>query len=436
MMSDFPPRPLRWLFLDLNAYFASVEQQVRPELRGKPVIIAPAGVDTTVAIAASYEAKAFGISTGTPVWEAKKRCPDLSIVTPRHELYVEYHNRIIAEVERHIPITKVCSIDEVACRLLDNENDEASVRALAARIKAGIRANVGDWLRCSIGVAPNRLLAKLASDMMKPDGLIVLKAEELPQRLFPLPLTAIAGIGAKMKARLAKGGVNDIEQLCARPPRKAGSAWGGIDGDRLWYALHGVDLPDKPTQERTIGHSHVLAPRNRGQESARLVVRRLVLKAASRLRAKEKAARLLILHVRFEPDANGVRGKWHTSVKLPATQDSFRILAILDALWPELVRVACARPGGFRLRMVGVTLANLEPMTGEGGQGSLFERLDPDHELARSLRTEALSRAMDKMNIRFGRNAVMVGPQTGGRSDRIGTSIAFGRIPDATEFFA
>ncbi len=434
-MPDFPPRPLRWLFLDLNAYFASVEQQVRPELRGRPVIIAPAGVDTTVAIAASYEAKAFGISTGTPVWEAKQRCSGLCVVTPRHDLYVEYHSRILAEVERHVPITKVCSIDEVACRLLDNENDEIAVRELARQIKAGIRTRVGDWLRCSIGIAPNRMLAKLASDMMKPDGLIVLVASELPQRLFPLPLTAIAGIGAKMKMRLAKSGINDIEQLCARPPREAGSAWGGIDGDRLWYALHGVDLPDKPTQERTVGHSHVLAPKNRGQESARLVVRRLALKAASRLRTKEKAVRLLLLHVRFEPDAQGIRGKWHTSVKLPATQDSFRVLAALDTLWPELVRVASARSGGFRLRMVAVTLSNLVAAAGEQGQGSLFARLDADHELARSLRTEALSRAMDKMNSRFGRNAVMVGPQPGGRADRIGTSIAFGRIPDASEFF-
>ncbi len=431
---DFPPRPLRWLFLDLNAYFASVEQQVRPELRGRPVIIAPAGVETTVAIAASYEAKAFGISTGTPVWEARKRCPDVQIVSPRHELYVDYHNRILAEVERHVPVTKICSIDEVACRLLDNENGEADVRALSARIKAGIRDNVGDWLRCSIGIAPNRVLAKLASDMMKPDGLIVLKAEELPHRLFTLKLTDIAGIGAKMKARLAKAGVNDIAQLCARPPRGAGSAWGGTDGDRLWYALHGIDLPDKATQERTVGHSHVLAPKNRGRESARLVTRRLALKAASRLRAKDMTAALLILHVRFEPDANGARGKWHASAKLPATQDSFRILQILDALWPQLVAVASARPGGFRLRMVGVTLANIAPVA--GAQGSLFERLDPDHELARGLRTEALSRAMDRINTRFGRNAVMLGPQSGGRADRIGTSIAFGRIPEAAEFTA
>ena len=421
----FPPRPLRWLFLDLNAYFASVEQQENPALRGRPVIVAPGGIETTCAIAASYEAKKYGIKTGTPVWEARTRCPNLAVIPANHELYVDYHDRIVAEIERHIPVTKVCSIDEVACRLLDNENDEASVRALSARIKAGIRSNVGEWLGCSIGIAPNRLLAKLASDMMKPDGLIILKAEELPQRLFALPLTAIAGIGAKMKSRLARGGVNDIEQLCDRMPRAAGSAWGGLDGDRLWYLLHGVDLPEKPTQMRSIGHSHVLAPQSRGSEAARLTARRLALKAAARLRRKNVQARLLMLHVRFEDG----RGKWKASVPLPATQDSFRIIAALDALWPQLVATA---PKGFQLRQVGVMLANLQPVQGE--QGSLFENLDPNHELARGLRTEALSRALDRINTRFGRNAVTLGPTTGGRVDRVGTSIAFGRIPDLAEF--
>ena len=421
----FPPRPLRWLFLDLNAYFASVEQQENPALRGRPVIVAPGGIETTCAIAASYEAKKYGIKTGTPVWEARTRCPNLAVIPANHELYVDYHDRIVAEIERHIPVTKVCSIDEVACRLLDNENDEASVRALSARIKAGIRANVGEWLGCSIGIAPNRLLAKLASDMMKPDGLIILKAEELPQRLFALPLTAIAGIGAKMKSRLARGGVNDIEQLCDRTPRAAGSVWGGLDGDRLWYLLHGVDLPEKPTQMRSIGHSHVLAPKSRGSEAARLTARRLVLKAAARLRRKNVQARLLMLHVRFEDG----RGKWKASVPLSATQDSFRIIAALDALWPQLVATA---PKGFQLRQVGVMLGNLQPVQGE--QGSLFENLDPNHELARGVRTEALSRALDRINTRFGRNAVTLGPTTGGRVDRVGTSIAFGRIPDLAEF--
>ncbi len=428
---EFPPRPLRWLFLDLNAYFASVEQQVRPELRGKPVIVAPGGMETTVAIAASYEAKAFGISTGTPVWEARRKCPDLAIVAPRHRLYVEYHDRIVAEIERHIPVTKVCSIDEVACRLLDNENEMDQVAALSARIKSGIRDHVGDWLRCSIGVAPNRLLAKLASDMMKPDGLVILPAEELPQRLYGLKLTDICGIGAKMAKRLAAAGVNDIQQLCDRAPMKAGSAWGGTEGDRLWYALHGVDLPGRPTQERTIGHSHVLAPKARGSERARATARRLAVKAASRLRLKGMTAGLLVLHVRFDDD----RSKWNASAKLAATQDSFAILRALDTLWPRLL--AHARPRGaheMRLRMVGVTLMNIAIRSGD--QGSLFAALGPDHELARAVRTEALSHALDRITARFGGDAVLVGAPMGGRADRIGTSIAFGRIPKPGEFHA
>lgn len=423
-----PPRPLRWLFLDLNSYFASVEQQLQPELRGRPVIVAPVDSDTTVAIAASIEAKRYGISTGTPVWEAKRLCRDLIVTPARHRRYVEFHDAIVAEIWRHIPVTHVCSIDEVACRLLDNENDREQAVALARRIKAGIRANVGECLRSSVGIAPNRLLAKLASDIEKPDGLTVFEAAELPQRLFGFKLRDIAGIGPRMEKRLAVQGVNDIAELCARRPREAGSAWGGTDGDRLWYLLHGVDLPSKPTQSRTIGHSHVLSPSRRGLEPTRLTARRLALKAASRLRRKGYRSRLLILHGKFEDD----KSNWRASVKLPATQDSFVVLSALDGLFPRLAAAGRARTGGFRLRMVGVTLAEIEPVAGE--QASLFAMLDPDDPLARETRTLALSRAMDRMNERFGRNAVTVGPLGGGRIDRVGTKIAFGRIPELDEF--
>lgn len=423
-----PPRPLRWLFLDLNSYFASVEQQLQPELRGRPVIVAPVDSDTTVAIAASIEAKRYGISTGTPVWKAKRLCRDLIVTPARHRRYVEFHDAIVAEIWRHIPVTHVCSIDEVACRLLDNENDRDHAVALAKRIKAGIQSRVGECLRSSVGIAPNRLLAKLASDMEKPDGLTVLEGAELPQRLFGLKLRDIAGIGPRMEKRLAVQGINDIAELCARRPRDAGSAWGGTDGDRLWYLLHGVDLPSKPTQSRTIGHSHVLSPSKRGLEPTRLTARRLALKAASRLRRKGYRSRLLILHGKFEDD----KTNWRASVKLPATQDSFVVLAALDALFPRLAAAGRQRTGGFRLRMVGVTLAEIEPVAGE--QASLFAMLDPDDPLARETRGLALSRAMDRMNERFGRNAVTVGPLGGGRIDRVGTKIAFGRIPELGEF--
>jgi DNA polymerase-4 len=424
----FPPRPLRWLYLDLNSYFASVEQQLDPALRGRPVIVAPVHSDTTVAIAASVEAKRYGIGTGTPVWEAKQLCRDLLVVPGQHERYVEFHEAIVAEIWKHVPVTRVCSIDEVACRLLDNENAPDVAMALARRIKAGIRANVGECLTSSVGIAPNRLLAKLASDLQKPDGLAVFTADTLPERLFDLKLRDIAGIGAKMERRLAREGVLDIRQLCARRPRDAGSAWGGVNGDRLWYLLHGVDLPEKPTQSRSIGHSHVLSPRSRGLEATRLTARRLALKAASRLRRKGYRARLLILHGKFEDD----KSNWRASVRLPCTQDSFAILHALDLLFPRLAEAGRARTGGFRLRMVGVALAEIEAT--DGDQRSLFEALDPDDALARGERTLELSRAMDRINARFGRNAVSLGPLYGGRTDHVGTKIAFGRIPERNEF--
>jgi len=160
----------------------------------------------------------------------------------------------------------------------------------------------------------------------------------------------------------------------------------------------------------------------------RLTARRLALKAASRLRRKGYRARLLVLHGKFEDD----KSNWRASVKLPATQDSFVILAALDGLFPRLAAAGRARGGGFMLRMVGVTLCEIEPVTGE--QGSLFAALDPDDPLARETRGLALSRAMDRINEKFGRHAVSVGPLHGGRIDRVGTKIAFGRIPERHEF--
>ena len=149
-----------WLFLDLNAYFASVEQQVRQELRGQPIAVIPIATKNTCCIAASYEAKAFGIKTGMSLAEAKALCPKILLVEARPKLYVEYHHRIIAAVERCVPVSSVVSIDEMACRLIGRERGLPNARVIALEVKAAIQ-EVGDWLRCSIGLAPNRLLAKL-----------------------------------------------------------------------------------------------------------------------------------------------------------------------------------------------------------------------------------------------------------------------------------
>src|SRR6201987_5719811 len=134
---------LRWLFLDLNSYFASVEQELRPELRGRPIAVVPVMADTTCAIAASYEAKAFGVRTGTQVGEAKRLCPGIELVEARHELYVEYHNRIVEAVEPVVPVASGMSIDEMACRLVRREHPLLAALDLAQRVKAKSRVTVG-----------------------------------------------------------------------------------------------------------------------------------------------------------------------------------------------------------------------------------------------------------------------------------------------------
>ncbi len=175
-----------YLVLDLNSYFASVEQQLNPKLRGKPVAVVPTMADTTSCIAASYEAKAFGIKTGTLVREAKQLCRDLILVVGDHTNYIEFHHKILAAIDLCVPIEEVMSIDEVACRLIGREVQEENSIKIAHKLKKTISENVGPYLKSSIGIAPNKFLAKIASDMQKPDGLVVIKQNELPQRLHSL----------------------------------------------------------------------------------------------------------------------------------------------------------------------------------------------------------------------------------------------------------
>ena len=175
---------LHSLYVDLNSFFASAEQQLRPELRGRPVGVLPVMADTTCCIAASIDAKRFGIRTGTPVWQARKLCRDIVFVQARPSTYVEIHHRIVAAVESCTPVGAVLSIDEMACDLLGSDREEAKAVRLGKQIKQAIYDQVGEVLHSSVGIAPNRFLAKTASNMQKPDGLVVIRQHELPQRLY------------------------------------------------------------------------------------------------------------------------------------------------------------------------------------------------------------------------------------------------------------
>ncbi len=413
---------LGWLFLDLNSYFASVEQQLNPALRGKPIAVVPVDSDASCAIAASYPAKAFGIKTGTRIYEARRMCPELIVVNAHHNRYVEFHHQILAAIDKHLPVTRVCSIDEVACALMDNERAPEKAMQIARAIKAGIQRDVGVCLTSSIGIAPNAFLAKIASDMQKPDGLTVIMPDKIYEMMTRLSLRDLPGIGHNMEQRLLRANVRDIHTLWHLAPKQARAVWGSIIGERLWWELHGYDIPVPPTQRRSLGHSHILAPSLRMPAQARQVARRLLVKAASRLRRMDKRTGALALSARVE---NGKRLVFEALFE--PTQDSFVLLATLEQLWTLGM---ADLPRGARFKKVSVMLSKLCAV--DAVQGDLFSHApQKTHSTARL----KLGSAIDTLNARYGKDTVSFGRWGSDAVNKYtGTKIAFTRIPDIEEF--
>lgn len=428
----------KWLFLDLNSYFASVEQQETPSLRGKPVIVVPTKTDFTCAIAASYEAKAYGIKTGTIVKDAKKMCPGLHIVAARHDKYVAYHHRIISEVVKHTPINEICSIDELSsCLPPAKRNNECAIR-IAARIKESVRNNVGKHIRCSIGFAPNALLAKIACDMKKPDGLTILPQKSIPHALYDLSLNDIPGIGKNMERRLLRAGVYTIADFCALAPKQCRNIWRSVEGERMWYKLHGYDIPTAETKTSVIGHSRVIDPAQRHHEKARSIGKTLLLKAAKRLRDKEFFAQNIAVSVR---DANGF--KVFSIRGLPATNDTAFLTRSFLLMWDNLIvdiaqKYMCSMRDIY-IKKISVTLYGL--VSKDMITGDLFLDQPPDayqknNRGSLSVKNTALSKAIDLLQEKYKKEVVSIGPQPILEAEYIGAKIAFSRVPEQKEFWS
>ncbi len=423
---------LKWLFLDLNSYFASVEQNENPHLRGKPVAVVPMMTDSTCAIAASYEAKAYGVKTGTKIYEAKKMCPHLKCVLARHDAYVDYHHKVLDATDRHLPVNKVWSIDEFDCELMGKQKNYDTARSIAQNIKDQITRDVGPSIRCSIGIAPNTFLAKVATDIEKPNGLVILRPEDLPGRLFDLSLRDLPGINVAMEERLRRARIRTVEDLWRTAPKQARAIWGSVQGERFWYWLHGYDVPYQETHPSMIGHSRVLDPQLRVPERCRVMARRLLVKAAYRLRRKGYYAGALSFSIRM---LDGRR--WGGDRRFPMAHDPFTFLGHLDALWDEMVIAEFGSSWGRMqgrqtFKKVSVILHHLR----EDGQitDDLFdtEIAETRHVLGRR---EKLSAALDLLQDKYKRETVWLGvvPQT--LAGHVGTKIAFSRVPDREEFW-
>jgi DNA polymerase-4 len=388
--------------------------------------------DTGTIIAASYEAKAFGVRTGTKVGEAKRLCPGIALVNGEHTMYAKYSHEIAAAVERVCPVAHTPSIDEMVCQLMGREQEPPRARQIALAIKQAIRDDVGETLRCSIGIAPNRYLAKIASDMQKPDGLIGLLPSQLPRAIAHLELRDLPGVGARTEARLHAKGITTMAQLLSLDRNGMHTLWDSVWGDRLYHWLRGGQTGDDGAPvgsdvQKSLGHSHVMGPEYRTQEGAWAVAHKLLHKAAMRLRMEHFHTSTMAVTMKFaltrDEVAHASKLKHHTSgikhsawameARFRPCQDTLTLLDALKGIWRE-------RPDGpehQRPFFVGVTMRNLLPDAEVPKM--LFE--EPGH------RNE-LSATMDKLNLKFGHSTVHFAGMLPAR-DSAPTRIAFTQIP-------
>ena len=429
----FSSHPDRFSFLhiDLNSFFASVEQQLHPEYRNRPLAVVPTLADTTCCIAASYEAKALGIKTGTQVGEAKRICPEIVLIAGNHDHYAEYSHKIAKAVERCCPVAHTPSIDEMVCQLIGREQEPPAARKIALAIKQAIKDDVGETLRCSIGMAPNRYLAKIASDMQKPDGLIGLLPSQLPRAIAHLELRDLPGVGAKTEIRLNAKGIKTMEALLALDRRGMHALWDSVWGDRLYHWLRGADSGDDGAPvasevQKSLGHSHVLGPEFRSAEGAWSVAHKLLHKAAMRLRMEKFYTASMAVTIRYQltrEQAARLKAKkhfsginhtgWGMEARFAECNDTLTLLEVLRGIWQQApVGAEFARPF-----FVGVTLKNLIPESEH--QETLFGDADNRSEL---------SATMDKLNLKYGHTTLHFAGMLAAR-ETAPTRIAFTQIP-------
>ena len=385
------------LHIDMNAFFASVEQQSNPELRGKPIAVIGAA-KRTIVTTCSYEARAFGVKTGMNSWEARKMCPELIFVIGNNRKYT-YTSTLIFQIMRDFtPLVEVSSIDEAFLDVTGCLSLFGPPQRIAGLIKGRIREQFG--LTCSVGIAPNKLLAKLASDMQKPDGLTAIVKADIPRVLERVPIKDICGIGAKTQTKLAKFGIRTCGDL-GRFPVDILRRTFGVIGERLHQMGLGQDdspvVPDAEAEEvKSVGHSTTLdRDISERQEILRFLLQ-LSEMVGRRARRYQVAGRTVTLTVRYQDfttfSRQESRGSY-TNNSEEIYQASVKILDGIDIAQP--------------IRLLGVKISNLRHHT---EQLPLFPA---ERKKAR------LASAMDHVNNKFGDFTVtfgsLLGKETGSR---------------------
>ena len=376
------------LHVDMDAFFASIEQMDDPRLRGKPVLVGYDGPRGVVA-AASYEARRFDCHSAQPMAIARRRCPQAIIVPVRFERYRENSGRMFGIFDEFSALVEPLSVDEAFLDLSGTEKLLGDAESVARGLKERIKAELG--LTASIGAAPNKFLAKLASDLNKPDGLVVVRPEDVDELLMPLAVTKLWGIGPATAKRLNQVGIHTVGDLRKQPVEWLGSLLGS---DAEWFLrlAHGEDdrpvVPDR--EARSIGHEQTFGLDVEVPDEIRRVLLEQVEQVGRRLRKHGLRARGVTLKIRY--------GDFETITRSVTLKEPTDGTSELWAAASEVFDKWCA--SGFKpVRLIGMSAGHLSK-----GEKQMALFVDPDHE-----KQKKVDRVADEIAAKFGSKAIRRG---------------------------
>ena len=377
-MSDHNPWPRAIIHIDMNAFFASIEQLDRPELRGRPIGITNGRVGTCI-ITSSYEARAHGIKTGMRVKEALRLCPDFIQVPARPERYVVVSTAIMDALNAVTPDVEVFSVDEAFLDVTHCQSLWGPPEGIAERAMRVVRQATG--LPCSVGLSGDKSTAKYASDLRKPNGITIIPPWETAQRLSDVPVTELCGVGAGVGAYLAARGVRTCGDMARIPVSELGRRFGDI-GRRIWLMAQGLDpLPvyTSVAPPKSVGHGKVMPPATRDREVILMYLEHMSFKVAVRLRRYNLAAQVFSIGLNSEYGWIGD----HYRTEIP-TNDSRPLVLLCHRMLAEHWR-------GQGIHQVQVTATDPRELR---AQADMFSPGDP--------RRDSLNKAMDRINAKYG----------------------------------
>lgn len=399
-LQDYNQAPPHIMHIDLNSCFATVEQQARPRLRGRPVAVLNRRTPNTSIVAASYEAKARGVKVGMKFYEAQRLCPEIVGIDSDPPKYRHVYRELLRIMSSYSPAVAMKSIDEgvIDFAQATEETRARGLEAVGREIKQRLRSEVGCWMRCNVGIGTNRWWAKMAASLHKPDGLDVVKYDNIRAVLANLELQDLTGIAARNEHRLNAVGIFTPLDMLDASPEVLHAAFRSVAGEQWCQRLRGWEVDDRPDEVKTCGRQYVLERRGMTRQEVRVRLYNLVEAVGAKLRGQGKAARGVGIYARLAGDAplaqsNGRWGRkgnyWHQKQLLPLPFFSDR------AIWQVAESLFRRLPPGD-VREIGVHCYNLH--NGLSDQLSLF-----GDELARD---QQITWAIDEINQRYGARTI------------------------------